>query len=92
MVINYDVPSSIKTYIHRVGRTARAGKQGTAITLVRKQEVCAAFCHVQTVLAQIRYFKAMLRLADHGALEHATADTTRIAALLPKYTVKSANF
>jgi len=32
-VISYDCPQFLKTYIHRVGRTARAGKTGTAITL-----------------------------------------------------------
>ena len=26
-VVNYDVPTHIKTYVHRVGRTARAGKE-----------------------------------------------------------------
>jgi ATP-dependent RNA helicase DDX51/DBP6 len=33
LVVNYDVPSSIESYIHRVGRTARAGKMGRALTL-----------------------------------------------------------
>ena len=33
-VISYDCPKFIKTYIHRVGRTARAGKHGYAITLL----------------------------------------------------------
>ncbi|XP_078000222.1 ATP-dependent RNA helicase DDX51-like [Glandiceps talaboti] len=37
-VICYDVPPFIKTYIHRVGRTARAGRQGTAYTLVLDKE------------------------------------------------------
>ncbi|XP_017323031.1 ATP-dependent RNA helicase DDX51 [Ictalurus punctatus] len=33
-VINYDAPQYIRTYIHRVGRTARAGKAGVAFTFV----------------------------------------------------------
>ena len=38
-VVSYDVPSYVKTYIHRVGRTARAGKAGIAVTLCEgKQE------------------------------------------------------
>eukprot|EP01052_Picozoa_sp_SAG31_P034021 SAG31_NODE_3916_length_3753_cov_2.384131_4_plen_396_part_00 len=38
LVINYDNPSHVKTYIHRVGRTARAGKGGTAVTLLRRED------------------------------------------------------
>lgn len=39
LVVNYDAPSHPKTYIHRVGRTARAGRRGTAITLLLREEV-----------------------------------------------------
>ncbi|KAK3864254.1 hypothetical protein Pcinc_030043 [Petrolisthes cinctipes] len=38
-VINFDVPMHSKDYIHRVGRTARAGKAGIAITFVSQYEV-----------------------------------------------------
>lgn len=37
-VVNYDVPPSITTYVHRVGRTARAGKEGSAWTLFAYRE------------------------------------------------------
>ena len=33
-VINYNAPANITEYIHRVGRTGRAGKQGLATTLL----------------------------------------------------------
>lgn len=33
-VVNYDLPEDPATYVHRVGRTARAGKEGTALSLV----------------------------------------------------------
>lgn len=39
IVISYEAPRHIKTYIHRVGRTARAGKQGMAVTLLAKHEL-----------------------------------------------------
>ena len=38
-VISYDTPKFVKNYIHRVGRTARAGRPGTAITIVTESEV-----------------------------------------------------
>jgi len=51
-VISYDVPLFIKTYIHRVGRTARANKEGKTFTLLRKEEV--------------RHFKDILRRAENN--------------------------
>lgn len=38
IVLSYDAPRHIKTYIHRVGRTARAGQPGTAITLLTDKD------------------------------------------------------
>ncbi|KAF3337662.1 DEAD-box ATP-dependent RNA helicase 10 [Carex littledalei] len=39
VVINYDIPTNSKDYIHRVGRTARAGRSGLAVALVNQYEV-----------------------------------------------------
>lgn len=39
IVINYDVPHDSEDYVHRIGRTARADKDGRAITLVRGREI-----------------------------------------------------
>lgn len=50
-VVSYDIPLDIRKYVHRVGRTARAGRQGTAWTLVEKQEAL--------------HFKGMLQNAGH---------------------------
>jgi len=37
-VINFDVPPDYENYVHRIGRTARAGSQGDAITLIEPSE------------------------------------------------------
>lgn len=46
-VVSYDAPIDAAKYVHRVGRTARAGKEGDAWTLVEAQEA--------------RHFKKMAR-------------------------------
>jgi ATP-dependent RNA helicase DDX51/DBP6 len=54
-VINYDVPVHVNTYLHRVGRTARAGREGLAITILLSK--------------QARHFKAMIRSIDRGEMK-----------------------
>ena len=39
MVINYDVPHDCEDYVHRIGRTARADRDGAAITFVNEKEI-----------------------------------------------------
>jgi len=38
MIINYNVPRAVEDYIHRIGRTGRYDKEGTAVTLVNRQD------------------------------------------------------
>ena len=54
-VINYDVPTSPDTYVHRIGRTGRVGRSGRAITFVedrQKRELEAIERHIGTSVAQ----------------------------------------
>ncbi len=41
-IINYDIPQNAEYYIHRIGRTARAGKSGTAVTIASGSRQVAA--------------------------------------------------
>ena len=38
LVVNYDVPADARDYVHRVGRTGRAGKRGMALTLMSEMD------------------------------------------------------
>ncbi len=54
-VINYDVPTSPDTYVHRIGRTGRVGRSGRAITFVeerQQRELEAIERHIGTSIAQ----------------------------------------
>lgn len=42
LVINYDFPTNIEEYVHRVGRSGRAGKTGSAITLFTPKDKLSA--------------------------------------------------
>jgi superfamily II DNA/RNA helicase len=50
VVLNYDAPSTLASYLHRIGRTARAGASGRSVTFVTDadraliKEVCAGCC------------------------------------------------
>ncbi|HUA12243.1 MAG TPA: DEAD/DEAH box helicase [Solirubrobacteraceae bacterium] len=54
-VINYDVPTSPDTYVHRIGRTGRVGRSGRAITFVedrQKRELEAIEKHIGTSIGR----------------------------------------
>ncbi|KAL1708159.1 P-loop containing nucleoside triphosphate hydrolase protein [Schizophyllum commune] len=73
-VVSYDAPVDVRKYVHRVGRTARAGRAGSAWTLVEEQEA--------------RYFKNMMKEADHlASLKKVKVDKKEMEELRPLYTV-----
>jgi len=49
LVINYDLPVKSEDYVHRVGRTARAGKGGRAVTIVTQYDV-EVFQRIETLI------------------------------------------
>jgi ATP-dependent RNA helicase DeaD len=54
-VVNYDVPNSPDVYVHRIGRTGRAGDTGKAITLItprQRRELAAIERHAKTEIEQ----------------------------------------
>src|SRR6266481_9313517 len=50
-VINYDVPSTPEDYVHRIGRTGRAGNQGRAITIVTPVDE-SSMCAIERLTGQ----------------------------------------
>jgi superfamily II DNA/RNA helicase len=49
-VVNYDLPNVPETYVHRIGRTARAGADGTAISLVAGAEEMAYLRDIERLI------------------------------------------
>ncbi len=74
LVVNYDATPFLRTYIHRIGRTARAGRSGTAISLLKGKEV--------------RHFKEMLWKAQNATLQpFPTIAPDTLKPMVPLYTV-----
>lgn len=44
LVVNYDAPNHLEDYVHRAGRTGRAGNKGTAVTFVTSDQENSAYC------------------------------------------------
>ncbi|CAM6117476.1 unnamed protein product [Calypogeia fissa] len=70
-VVNYDMPVYAKTYVHRVGRTARAGKAGCSYTILRREEV--------------RHFKSLLKKANNSSCKDYTLPASANEELYERY-------
>ncbi len=67
-VFNYDVPTHAEDYVHRIGRTGRAGREGWAFTMVTKEESKQWKAIEQLIKKEIPYF-------DLGAEADAAIET-----------------
>ncbi|KAI3829081.1 hypothetical protein L1987_03195 [Smallanthus sonchifolius] len=72
-VINYDKPPYIKTYIHRAGRTARAGNYGRCFTLLHEDE------------DEVKQFKKLLKKADIDSCPTHTVPLDSVHSLRTTY-------
>ncbi|HMS72914.1 MAG TPA: DEAD/DEAH box helicase [Baekduia sp.] len=59
-VINFDAPEDRESYVHRIGRTARAGRTGTGVTLVAPEQVGDVAVIVRAIGLQESYAKGGL--------------------------------
>ncbi len=77
-VINFDLPKVAEDYIHRIGRTGRAGSEGVAISLVSADEV--------TLLSAIENLirKKLVREVEDGYIPKHSVPLTRLMKIRPK--------
>ena len=64
LVINYDIPEDFENYVHRIGRTARAGKSGKSITLA-----CEEYIYGLQAIEDYIQMKVPVLWADEENLE-----------------------
>ncbi|CDO71243.1 hypothetical protein BN946_scf184863.g39 [Trametes cinnabarina] len=69
LVINYQMANTIEAYVHRIGRTGRAGKQGTAITFLTNDDDEVMY-DLRQEIAKSPVSKVPVELARHEAAQH----------------------
>ena len=74
LVINYDIPNIVEDYVHRIGRTARAGKEGRAISLVTQYDIDLVTTIEDEVGVQMGEFLA----PENDVLKHLNESTSAI--------------
>lgn len=81
-VINFDLPKTVASYTHRIGRTARAGTSGTALSFVTLSDAssskreCAAALHDGQILSDVRMQQPRLDAAEADSALAAMSSTS----------------
>jgi superfamily II DNA/RNA helicase len=74
-VVNYDIPRNPKDYVHRIGRTGRAGKEGDAITFVTQIDENL----LRAVEAEIKMFLEVQYITPEGKIMTPPRDKSHMA-------------
>ncbi|MCA3554483.1 DEAD/DEAH box helicase [Aestuariivirga sp.] len=77
-VFNFDVPTHAEDYVHRIGRTGRAGREGAAFTMVSKEDGKNLKAIEQLIKKDVPYFE--LSAEAEAAIETRAAEPDRHAA------------
>ncbi len=75
-VINYDIPRNPKDYVHRIGRTGRAGKEGDAITFVTQIDEHL----LRAVESEIKMFLEVQHISPDGKILTPPRDRSHLEA------------
>ena len=79
-VINYDIPTDPAVYVHRIGRTGRAGRSGVALSLCTPREMPRAQMLEEQQGEALKWDRAPLAALRPGAAPRAAMTTLRIDA------------
>src|SRR5574343_385907 len=88
-VVNFDLPTVAEDYVHRIGRTGRAGMEGEAVSLVCADEV-DQLKEIESLIGQVLHrveeagFEADHRVPETGAKGAAIAAAKKAAAEAPR--------
>ncbi|KAF9264801.1 P-loop containing nucleoside triphosphate hydrolase protein [Marasmius fiardii PR-910] len=69
LVINFQMSSTIEAYVHRIGRTGRAGKMGTAVTFLTNEDDEVMY-DLKQEISKSPVSKVPIELAKHEAAQH----------------------
>lgn len=75
LIINYDVPRAVEDYVHRIGRTGRYDKTGTAITFVNKKDKRAFSAIQDKVGDQLEILEAGSASKSSGEKKRKSSDS-----------------
>lgn len=77
LVINFDMAKNIEDYTHRIGRTGRAGKTGTAITFLNPSLDADVMYDLRQMISKSPVSKVPPELARHEAAHTRSLTTTK---------------